>query len=168
MTHLWCRLHNVWVDQLAEGLSSTMSVGNHWRFWRRAAVHSHEGLIQPKQQAIQMALNDKTLPLRPWFKASAIFLLVVVLVEVVPLVYHFPASEVQRDLPVFAGGMAKLSQLRFLFPQPFSLIWGQPLIGFSGKVIRLIIQNLRSPDTGVWGGGKERGKFYQFQACLLQ
>lgn len=75
--------------------------------------------------------------------------LAVILAQVVFLFKHLSTSEVQSDLPVLAGGVAKLSELLLLFPQLLPLTGGQPLIGFGGKVIGLIIQNLCSPDTAV-------------------
>lgn len=74
--------------------------------------------------------------------------LFVVLVEVVALVDHLSPSKVQGDLPVLARGVAKVSELLLLLPQLLPLAGRQPLIGVARKVIRLVIQNLRSPDTG--------------------
>lgn len=93
-------------------------------------------------------------------------LLAVILSQVVSLFNHLSTSKIQSDLPVLTRGMAKFPQLFFLFPQLFSLTGGQPLIRISGKVIGLIIQNLRSSDTGVESSSKlDR---YVLTMCQIQ
>lgn len=74
--------------------------------------------------------------------------LFVVLVEVVTLVDHLSPSKVQGDLSVLARGVAKISELLLLLPQLLPLTRRQPLIGVARKVIRLVIQDLCSPDAG--------------------
>lgn len=142
MNNLRCRLHYVWVDQLSTALLSTRSVRILRWFW--VVTHRLEGLIQPASECKHFErciswLHNINLSLQPWFKQCHINSLVVVFIEVCSLFRNFAAGKVQCDLPVLARGMPKLSELLFFLPQLVSLTGWQPLIGFSGKVIRLII-----------------------------
>lgn len=155
-SYLWRRLHYVGIHQISEALPSTLSFRIHWWFGHRFIAHCLEGLIQPanywkhfRKSGCLTQPHNINLELLLWFRCCQIILLVVILIQVVSLFNYLSTSKVKCDLPVFARGMAKLSQLLFLFLQFLSLIGWQPLIGFSGKVIRLVIQNLCSSDTGV-------------------
>lgn len=70
------------------------------------------------------------------------------------LIDNLSASKIQSDLSVLTGGVTKFPQISFYFSHLLSLVGGQPLIGFSGEVIRLIIQDLRPPDAGVKRGSE--------------
>lgn len=77
--------------------------------------------------------------------------LVVILSQVFSLLQNAPASEVERDLTVFARGVAKLLKLLLPLSQGLALPRVQPLVGVGGKIIRLIVQHLSSANAvGVW------------------
>lgn len=138
----------------------------HWWFGHRVNAHSLEGLIQPEmgfQKEKVFRLPRKRKSVLAALIACHVISLAVIFIEVVSLVNHLSTSKVQRDLHVPARGMAKFSKLLLLFPKLLSLTGWQPRIGFSGEVIGLIIEHLRSPHAGV----EVEKKMGSYMLCFL-
>lgn len=151
----------VGVHQISDTLPSTLSFRMRRWFRHRVGAHCLQGLVQPAnnwkhfRKSCGLAQpRHINLALLLWSTCCRVILLVVILIQVVSLFNYLSTSKVKRDLPVFARGMAKLSQLIFLFLQLLSLVGWQPLIGISSEVIWLIVQNLSSSDAEVEGGSE--------------
>lgn len=121
MTYLRCLLLYVGVNQLSAAQSSTLSFRIHWCFRRGVNAHSLEGLIQPANYDKGVLYDSRRYICPDSTERCRLILLVVVLVEVVSLIDHLSAGEVQRDLPVLAGGMAEFSKLLLFYPQLLTL-----------------------------------------------